>query len=153
MNLSVRLRQFAWYFITPLFPYARTALTSLGLIRHNGRQNFLLGRLAPNRRLEDFQKFLEARGFGNHFVAWIDDGEVLSLRRRVNFTYQYHLRVFKDGEVRGHYEFTPESHPIGHFIETVFEPHAEEFLSILKDWVIPASATDAPVHETYDKEL
>jgi hypothetical protein len=138
MELGVRLRQFLWLFITPAFPYFRNALTFFGIVRHEGRQDFLLGHLPGNRTVEELKKYLKRYGFGNHFVAWIDDDEVLGLRLRENFTFQYHLRVFKDGEIRGHYELTPESHPVGHFAERVFEPRTEEFLRLLKDWVTPA---------------
>lgn len=136
METAAYLKRLVWFFITPVFPYIRSFLTFFGIVHHEGRQDFLLGCLAPGRTVEDFRVYLETHKFSNHFVAWIDDGEVLGLRRRENFTYQYHLRVFNDGEVRGHYELTPESHPYGHFFEKVFEPRNKDFFSFLGDWIV-----------------
>lgn len=64
--------------------------------------------------MQQLVKHLVAQGFAKHFIAWKDDSELVSLRKLENFMYQYHVRIFKDGEVRGHYEYTPECHPIAH---------------------------------------
>ena len=128
--------------IVPIFPYLRDSAIYLGIVRHpyaSGRQPFIIGTLAKGSTVEDFKKYLHSKGFGNHFIAWVDSGEVLGLRFRENFTYQYHLRLFKDGEIRGHYEFTPESHPVKHYREDFFEPRREDFLKFLGDWVVPCS--------------
>jgi len=76
---------------------------------------------------------------GNHFIAWKDTDEVVSLRRTVGFHYQYHVRIFKDGEVRCHYEFTPEYRPLQHLIQVGFEDRTPEFKNIVQDWVVPAA--------------
>ena len=44
--------------------------------------------------------------------------------------------MFKDGEIRGHYEETPEDHPIAHFEEKVFGPRTEKFKEWLGDWAV-----------------
>lgn len=74
-------------------------------------------------------------GFGNHFIAWSDDSQVLSWRKINDFNHQYHLRVFSDGEIRGHFEYTPEGHPIEHFEEKDESFHRQEFLKFLGDFV------------------
>lgn len=70
------------------------------------------------------------------FIAWVDKDEAISTRKLDGFDFQYHLRVFKDGEVRGHYEKTPERHPIDHFLDRGMEPRRKEFLEILGDWIV-----------------
>ena len=108
------------------------------IIRHNQeRQKYHIGWLSKDKTLEDLKLHLHSKwGFGNHFVAWKDQGQVLSWRKLVDFKDQYHLRVFEDGEIRGHFEFTPEGHPIDHFIERGEEPRLLEFLKFLGDFVV-----------------
>jgi predicted hydrolase (HD superfamily) len=112
-------------------------LLTCKIIRHEGRQSYVLGHLTEGRTVEDFLDYLKTKDFLNHFIAWKDDGEIVSVRRLVDFERQYHLRVFIDGEVRGHYEYTPESHPIWHMKEVGQENSREDFLDFLGDWVIP----------------
>lgn len=135
-----RLESFFWGIITPIFPYVRDTLLFLRIIKHEGRQRYILGNLAPGRTTKGLQEHLLQEGFHNHFLAWVDDDEVLSLRRCEDRKYQYHLRIFKDGEVRGHYERTPESNIIDHFMEWSMEERREIFLSFLGDWVIPRAS-------------
>jgi hypothetical protein len=105
--------------------------------KHVGRQDFLLGMLDPARSVHEFVSFLVSEGFGNHFIAWKETNELVSLRRTVDFKYQYHIRIFKDGEVRGHYEFTPEYHPVLHLVRIGFEEKAGEFENLLRGWLLP----------------
>ena len=137
-----RIKYFFWVFYTPLHPYLRDLSTSLRVLRHEGRQDFLLGVLDPARSVEAFVAFLVDQGFGNHFIAWKDDDEMVSLRRIAGFKYQYHLRIFNDREVRCHYEFTPEYSPIKHMRQEGFEDRVSEFKSIVQDWVIPKDASE-----------
>ena len=133
-----------WKMIYPLHNTGRDILLSVGLIHHpypSGRQDFMLGILAPDKSVEAFVKHLGGHGFFNHFIAWKDSGEIVSVRRPVDFEWQYHLRVFADGEVRGHYEYTPESHPIWHYYEVRQEERREEFLNFLGDWIVPGSTS------------
>ncbi|OHA27068.1 MAG: hypothetical protein A3C06_01040 [Candidatus Taylorbacteria bacterium RIFCSPHIGHO2_02_FULL_46_13] len=136
-TLANRLKYAFWRFYTPCHPYVRDAVISLGIVRHVGRQNFILGTVAPHLTLKEFTSFLISQGYGNHFVAWEDEGEIVSLRYVKDFTHQYHLRVFKDREVRAHYEYTPECYPILHLKEKHFEPRSEEFLMLLGDTIVP----------------
>jgi hypothetical protein len=104
------------------------------------RQNYVLGRLRRDKKVSEFLQYLAGIGFFNHFIAWEDDGQVASLRKLVDFKWQYHLRVFKDGEVRGHYELTPESHPFKHYKKRGQVPHREEFMMFVGDWITPVGA-------------
>ena len=131
-----RAKQSFWRFIFPIFPYVRDVGLKLRIIRHTvARQDFHIGYLAPGRTAQELEAHLQREGFDNDGVAWIDDGEVVGLRRRVNFKYQYHLRLFKDGELRGHYELTPECNPIAHLAEWDFQDRTDEFLEFLDGWV------------------
>ena len=99
------------------------------------RQRYHIGWLAEGRTLPELMKYLATKGFGNHFVAWKDSDQVLSWRKLASFSKQYHLRVYKDGEIRGHYELTPEADPIKHFIEKGEEDKCRDFLNFLGDFV------------------
>src|SRR3989344_1170456 len=106
-----KAKQKIWHFIYKFFPTIQRGLLRLHLIWH------------------------EKWGFGNHFVAWGDTGQVLSWRKLSDFNHQYHLRVFSDGEIRGHFEYTPEGHPVAHFDEKGEAFHRGEFLKFLGDFV------------------
>ncbi|HVV39103.1 MAG TPA: hypothetical protein VHD31_02135 [Candidatus Paceibacterota bacterium] len=108
--------------------------------RPNGRQRFLLGTLAPGITPQAFIIALVAQGYGRQLVALTDAGEVVSLRYSPDFKHQYHIRLFEDGEVRGHYEYTVESHPFWHDKEIGFEERREEFLKVLGNNIVPTQA-------------
>jgi hypothetical protein len=138
-----------WRLYTPYHPFFRDTSLKLGIIsaeakvaRWGARQRYLLGNIAPDETIESVVEYLLKNGFGNHFVAWEDEGEVVSLRYVENFKYQYHVRIFEDGEVRAHYEYTPECHPFHHYYEVGFEDRREHFLSILGDRIVPASVLE-----------
>ncbi len=100
------------------------------------RQKYHIGWLKKGKTLEELKDHLHGKwGFGNHFIAWPDTGQVLSWRKLSDFNHQYHLRVFSDGEIRGHFEYTPEGHPLAHFDEKGEEFHKAEFLKFLGEFV------------------
>lgn len=143
-----RMKYWFWHAYTPFHPYVRNVSYRLGIgqiiaervvpeMAETGRQNFLLGTLHPERSMQDFVAFLISQGFGNHFVAWEDEDELVSLRRPTDFAHQYHLRIFRDGEVRGHFEYTPECHTLLHLIRVGFEGRISEFEELLQDWIVP----------------
>lgn len=142
-----RLKYVFWRLYTPLHPYVRDGALAIGIVRHKEiRQLFPIGMITPGHSIEDVALFLvKQHEFGNHFVAWNDAGQVVSLRRVVGFEFQYHIRIFADGEVRGHYEYTPEYTPIGHMQEKVFEQRREDFLNFLEDRIVVT-----PVVEQHD---
>jgi hypothetical protein len=138
-----RLKYFFWRLYTPLHPLVRDSLLVVGIGSQSdtypgGRQPYLLGTLAPGISVQDFVSSMLAQGFGNHFIAWKDRGQIVSLRYMDDFKYQYHLRVFEDGEVRGHYEYTPECHPVLHMkmVGVPFEPRREEFMRFIGDRIV-----------------
>lgn len=137
-GLLGRTKYFFWKIVSPSYVFCMNLLLRLHVIHHEGRQDFLIGKLAKGAKLYDFLRHLQAQGWRNHFVAWHDDGQVVSVRKLVDFTWQYHLRVFDDGEVRGHYEYTPESHPWRHLREIGLETRREYFLRAMGDLVVPA---------------
>src|SRR5258708_5141909 len=135
-----RVKYVFWKGITPGYRFGLNLLLRLHIIHHEGRQNFIIGKMAMGVRLEDFLRYLHSQGFWNNFIAWHDDDQVVSLRKLVDFEWQYHLRIFKDGEVRGHYECTPESHPRLHMKEIGMEERRDDFLRFVGDWVAPSSS-------------
>ncbi len=137
-SFSDRIKYALWRIYTPFHPLVRDAALVLGIVSHSGRQNFLIGKIAPNRTFKEVIDFLISRGYGNHFIAWKDDGELVSLRRLVGFSYQYHLRIFQDGEIRGHYEYTPECYPILHFRAVDQKDCRDEFQKMLGDLIVLA---------------
>jgi hypothetical protein len=101
-------------------------------MKHGGRQDYLIAVLKPKITKEDFKEFLEKKGFERSILSWIDDGEILSMRKRVDERYQFHIRLFCDSEIRGHYEYAPESKPLDHLNGVVFRQRKEYFQKLLK---------------------
>jgi hypothetical protein len=131
-----RLKYTFWRVYTPLHPYFRDIALSVGLVSHVGRQNYLVGKIAPGETLESIIECLVDAGYGNHFIAWKDDGELASLRKLVGFEYQYHIRIFADGEIRGHYEYTPEYKPILHWRAVNQRDCSDVFRTILRGKIV-----------------
>lgn len=138
MTFFDKIKQKTWDFIYSFFLPVRSFLLRTGLVWHKkGRQKYHIGWLSPGKTLEDVKKHLHEKwGFGNHFIAWIDEDQVLSWRKLIDFEKQYHLRVYKDGEICGHFEFTPEAHPIEHMEEKGEREAKEDFLKFLGDFVV-----------------
>lgn len=130
LTFTERLRQSLWSFVIyPVFPWFER---SFNFLHEKHRQPFHLGWIAPGRTIEDLKEHLSTEwGFGNHFVGWTDSGQVLSWRKLTSFREQYHIRVFEDGEIRGHYELTPEAAPIRHFRSVGQSARTENFMSFL----------------------
>jgi hypothetical protein len=137
-SLFNRIKYWFWHFFTPYHPTLRDLLLKLRILRHEGRQDYLIGTVAPHTSIETIVAYLIEEGYQNHFVAWRDDGEVMSLRYVDSFEYQYHIRVFEDGEVRAHYEYTTEHRPLLHLRGIGMEDRREHFLALLGDRIIPS---------------
>ncbi len=138
MNFFDKIKQKIWRGIYKVFPLLQKDLLKTGLIWHTDKkQKYHIGWLAPHKTLAELKRHLHEKwGFGNHFVAWTDEGQVLSWRKLTDFQDQYHLRVFSNGEIRGHYELTPEAHPFDHFSEKGETEHKADFLKFLGDFVV-----------------
>ena len=141
-DLTHRMKYYFWRFYTPYHPTIRDSITALHVVRNRGRQPFLLGKVATDYSIEELVSFLIKKGYAYHHVAWVDEGEVVSLRYVENFAYQYHIRIFEDGEVRGHYEYTPECYPLLHLLDIGREDRREEFLGLFDDRIIPHTSSD-----------
>jgi len=146
-----KLKYKLWRVIYKFFPTLQRDLLKWGLIHHDpSRQPYHIGWLAPGKTLEELKEHLHNKwGFGNHFVAWTDTDQVLSWRKLANFQDQWHLRVYKDGEICGHYEFTPEAHPIEHLEEKGEREANADFLKFLGDFVVQEKHIS---HLTFDPD-
>lgn len=141
-SLTQRIKYYLWYFYTPYHPKVRDSVIALSLIKNRGRQPYLLGTIAPHLSVEEFVSHLMKKGYAYHRVAWEDDGEVVSVRKVPNFERQYHIRVFEDREVRGHFEYTPECYPIAHLWDVGREDRREEFFADLGETITPHKSAD-----------
>lgn len=132
MNWLNTTKQKIWKLLYPVFPYfEKTAV----VFHKKERQRFFIGYIAQGKTVADVKRHLASQGFGNHFVAWEDSDQVLSWRKLVNFSEQYHLRIYNDGEIRGHFELTPEASPVKHFLEKGEEDRCTDFMKFLGDCV------------------
>ena len=139
-----KIKQKIWRVIYPIFPFfERVALP----FHKKERQRFHIGWLEEGYTLADLKRFLMNEGFGNHFVAWEDTDQVLSWRKLASFSEQYHLRVYSDGEIRGHFELTPEAEPTKHFMEIGEVDKKADFKAFLGPLV---TSKKHPMHLTVD---
>jgi len=138
MNFWDKIKLKFWHYIYGFFIPVQKFLLEYGIIHHQSqRQKYHIGWFAPGKTLEELKLHLHSKwGFGNHFIAWTDSGQVLSWRKLTDFEDQYHLRVFSDGEIRGHFEFTPEAHPIEHLLEKGEIDRREDFFNFLGDFIV-----------------
>jgi len=112
-----------WRFVYRYYPPILRILERVRV--HHYRQPYLLGHLAAGFGPDELFSHLEKQGYTHAVLAWRDPGEVLSLRKLDQRVFQYHLRLFDNGELRGHYEYASESNPLGHVFQKVFEPRSE----------------------------
>lgn len=120
-------------FVRAIFPYLERMFCFL---RTDARQEYLLGILSKDATALIAQ--LRIHGFEDQLFAWVDDGQIASLRKRDGI-FQYHIRIFEDGEVRGHYEYAPEAAPIKHLRRIKREERRGEFREIVEGFVAPAA--------------
>lgn len=137
-TLSEQIKYIFWRLYTPFHPVLRDMLLDMGIVDHTGRQNYLIGHIDPSK-IRDFVDHLIGKGYGNHFIAWIDQGEIVGLRYVKDFRTQYHIRIFEDGEVRAHFEYTPECYPILHMKAINQRDCREEIMPIVSEHIIAVS--------------
>lgn len=121
-----------WKFVYSFWPYV---LRTYEIFFHHHRQNYLIGCLISHKNKEDLKKHLEENGFEQAIIALKDLGEILDMRKREGKEFQYHLRLFNDGEVRAHYEYAPEAHPITHCFNVRQESKKEHFRKLLSGYL------------------
>lgn len=134
-----------WRLVYALYPYTRNFLLRVGVLTHYSRQPYRLGYIREDRSVEELRRYLITKGFHPNPMAWVDPGETLNVRKLLSPHYQYHIRVFSNHEVKGHFECTPERHPIAHLNELAMLPAKEYFDPLLQDWVRPTAPSTAPV--------
>lgn len=135
MKDAKTIPQILWLPLKPLFPLLRTLVVRAGLVTPPtmGRHRFPLGFLRHGFSTHEFRILMRERGFFHQPMAFTDPGQVASLRRLdpSNHLFQYHVRLYKDGEVRGHYEKTPEDCPLDHLREIGFTDRRDKFRELL----------------------
>lgn len=127
-------------FVRPVFPALQWLGRASGLFTEAKtvegpyrRQPYLIGHLKAGVGPHEVAARLSTCGFFLERIAYPDPGQTLSMRRLDDERpdEQYHLRIFADGEVRGHQEYTPEDHPVKHIQETLFA----ERNALFTDWL------------------
>lgn len=137
-----KMKKSFWKWFAPKWPPMRAFLLRTHIIWHEpGRQRFHIGWLRGGATPDEFRRYLESIGFHDHSLSWIDDEEVFGIRLedKENDDFQYHIRLFKDGEIRGHYEYVAEAYWFKHFLEVGMEQRREQFLKFLGDWTVERS--------------
>lgn len=134
--------------LKPIFPFLRNISISCGIFRPHieGRGRFLVGYKKEDLTTNDFLKTLKSRGFFHQTMAYDEPGQLLSLRKLdpTQLDHQYHVRLFNDGEVRAHYEKTPEDHPRDHLAEVGLVARREEFLEVLSGLISESTDDETP---------
>lgn len=120
-------------FVRPLFPFFQWI--SLLFRKKPVRGNFLLGNVRTSMSFEMVEEVLKKEGFFPNRIAYKEPGQVLSMRclDAENPDYQYHIRIFDDGEIRGHHETTPSDHPVKHLRQKELTHKPEKFSVWIKD--------------------
>src|SRR3989338_4211678 len=127
----VRNNAVVWKLVYKIYPPFLRVLEKLQF--HHNRQDFLLGHLKSNAPISEINAQLINNGFEPAILSWKDPGEVLNLRKKDKEIFQYHIRIFHDGEVRGHYEYSSEGNPWKHIAEKHFVTREEYFNELLGD--------------------
>lgn len=124
-----------WKVIYVIYPPVLRILEKLNF--HYVRQDYLWGKLNPKYTQTDLKNFLLKKSFSPAILAWRDPGEILSLRLTDNKIFQHHIRLFDDGEIRGHHEYSSEGNPLFHIFRVGLRDDREFFQSLLGDYMIP----------------
>lgn len=131
-------KQYIWAPVEPVYPFFRWLTIRLRLVTVPAdRQHFHLGFLKEGVTYADFKVQLINNDFKHQWMAFVDPGEEFGMRKLcpVDYRYQYHVRVFKDGEVRGHYEKTPEDYPLDHLNEVDFQNRQDDFYAMFGELI------------------
>lgn len=133
-NKRIKPYSKAWHLLYAAHPPVRAALQIGG--RHKDRHPYLLGLFNVEKyTIKDLAYHLIEFGFEKDRLAWKEEGEVLSMRKVDGKKFQWHIRMYKDGEVRAHYEYSPEVHPLKHLKHEVFKDDSDFLIPILGDYI------------------
>lgn len=126
-------KKLIWRIIYRVWPPVLRVLETLKI--HNYRQPWLLGHLNKKYSKSDLRGVLEKDGFEDAILAWRDPGEILGMRKIDKKIFQYHIRLFNNGEIRGHYEVSSEGGPWQHVTSNGFRPADEYFEKLLGNFL------------------
>jgi len=122
-------------FVRPLFPFFQWLAVFLKIVKAPERGPHVLGKVRDGLSAEEVEKVLKKEGFFQNRIAYTEPGQVLSMRclDKEDPDCQYHIRVFSDGEIRGHHETTPADHPHKHIKQVELTHKPEKFAPWIKD--------------------
>ena len=126
-----------WNIVYAVQPYALKVLKAVGI--HPKEHPFVLGRLDPRYTPKQLKALLESHGFEDDILSWKDSGQILSMRKVHEHEFQWHLRLRRNGEIRGHYEYAPEGSVLKHDLGRVFKADRHFFVSVLGEYLIPSA--------------
>lgn len=122
-----------WKIVYFLYPPLLRILERLGF--HKGGQDYHIGYVKKNYSISDLKDYLEKKGFEPAVLSWNEKDEVLNLRKVNKRIYQWHIRVFKDREIKGHYEFSSEGSPIAHICKKLFITEEKYYLNLFSKFL------------------
>ncbi len=135
MDQDILKRKKSWFY--SVSQKLQNLLQKTKIIKYPGRQPYHVGWVAPGKSLDDLRLQLHANwGFGGQFMSFEDTEQVLSWRKIEPHGGQYHIRIFKDGEIRGHYEKMPETGVLEHLSEKGQREAKEDFIKFLGDCMV-----------------
>jgi len=115
------------------FPRLRRIVLYYGILTHSGKQRFYICKL-NKKLLKKFADYLKKKGYEKDRYAWVDSGELFSLRKINKKIYQYHIRIFKNREIHGHYEYAPDRRPLKHLESTNLRRKRKYFKKLVRDF-------------------
>lgn len=119
-----------WKLIYKIYPPILRVLEKFRL--HSTRQPFLVGNIKDISNIQKIEQHIIKQWYEHSILAWMDPGEILSMRKLDKKVYQYHIRIFHDGEVRWHYEYASEASPFKHIFQIWFKDTSDYFKGLLK---------------------
>lgn len=118
-----------WRIIYLFYPPILRILEKLHF--HHYRQKYHVG-FVKKKDIHKIKKYLLKQGYEPAILSWKDPEEVINMRKIDKKVFSYHLRIFRDGEVRAHYEYASEANPWNHITEKVFMPKKRYYKKLLK---------------------
>ena len=103
------------------------------------RQPYHIANVEPNQTVQLYLMLISLYGYEDNFLSYLDADELFGIRKLhfkgVRMWYQTHIRIYKDGEIKGHYEIAPESNAQEHYAGTTLEYIQEKEQAELMDVV------------------
>jgi len=85
-----------------------------------------------------FYDLLIPLGYQYNYFSYTEPGQVLNIRKLVGVK-QFHLRLYDDGAVHGHYElnyeFFPNGHLAGEMLTVIPDPELKKVKKALAKWL------------------